>query len=205
MNRRTVQRFGRPVLLLALATSLFAHSSKAQSTGTPTFFAPTRGFGNTEAGLSVSDGGGSGVVGVEGRYAFSLSSSDISLRAGYVDGGNAGSGNFVLGVEARIPVIGHDRNFPLDGALIVGVGRSFDDPGGETLVPLGLSLGRRILLDGRDLQLTPYVQPTVIFQSDSAFGFGLGLDIHIRGIPDVRLNWAEGDLDGFAVSLFWAR
>lgn len=205
MNPSTLQRVTRPVVLLALATSLFPQAGKAQATGTPTFFAPTRGFGKTEAGVSVSGGGGSGVVGVEGRYGFSLNSSDISMRAGYVDGGAAGSGSFVAGVEARIPVIGHDRSFPLDGAFILGVGRIFGDSGGETLVPLGLSLGRRILLDGRDLQLTPFVQPTVIFQSDSAFGFGLGLDIHILGVPDIRLNWAVGDLDGFAVNLFWAR
>ncbi len=204
MNPFTLQRFTRTVLLVALAASLFPHSGKAQATGTPTFFAPTRGFGNTEAGVSVSAGGGSDVVGVEGRYGFSLSRADISLRAGYVDGGNAGSGSFVAGVEARIPVIGHNRSFPLDGAFILGVGRHFGDSG-ETLVPLGLSLGRRILLDGRDLQLTPYVQPTVIFQSDAVFGFGLGLDIHIRGIPDIRFNSAVGDLDGFSVSLFWIR
>ncbi len=200
-----LQRVARSVTLLGLAASLFPHSGEAQATGTPTFFAPTRGFGNTEAGISGSGGGASSVVGVEGRYGFSLSRSDISMRAGYVDGGSAGSGSFVAGVEARVPVIGHDRSFPLDGALILGVGQIFDDAGGETLVPVGLSLGRRIQLDGRDLQLTPYVQPTVIFRSSSAFGFGLGLDIHIRGMPDIRLNWAEGDLDGFAVSLFWAR
>ncbi len=184
---------------------LVAEGVSAQATGTPTFFAPTRGFGNTEVGVSVSGGGGSGVVGVEGRYGFSLSRSDISMRAGYVDGGDAGSGNFVAGVGARIPVIRHDRSFPLDGALIFGVGHSFSDPGGETFVPLGLSLGRRVVVDGNDLQLTPYVQPTVIFQSDSAFGFGLGLDIHIRSLPDIRLNWGTEDLDGFAVSLFWPR
>lgn len=196
-------------LWLAVAVTAAACGSaegvSAQATGTPTFFAPTRGFGDAEAGVSVSGGGGSGVVGVEGRLGFSLSSSDISMRAGYVDGGNVGSGSFVAGVEARIPVIGHDRSFPLDGAFILGVGRIFDDAGGETLVPLGLSLGRRIMLDGSELHLTPYVQPTVIFQSDSAFGFGLGVDIHIRGIPDVRLNWAAGDLDGFSLSLFRAR
>ena len=205
MTPSMLQRVTRSVLLLALATVVLALSSEAQATGTPTFFAPTRGFGNTEAGVSVSGGGGSGVIGVEGRYGFSLNRSDIALRAGYVDGGTAGSGSFVAGVEARVPVIGHDRSFPLDGAFILGVGRTFADAGGETLVPLGLSLGRRIVLDGNDLQLTPYVQPTVIFQSDSAFGFGLGVDIHIRGIPDVRLNWAAGDLDGFSLSLFRAR
>jgi len=195
----------RTLVTLLFMTALVAEGAAAQATGTPTFFAPTRGFGAAEAGVSVSGGGGSGVVGVEGRYGFSLSRSDISMRAGYVDGGDAGSGNFVAGIEARIPVIGHDRSFPLDGALILGVGRSFSDPGGQTFVPLGLSLGRRLALDGNDLLLTPYIQPTVIFQNDTAFGFGLGLDIHIRGIPDIRLNWGKEDLDGFSVGLFWAR
>jgi len=155
--------------------------------------------------VSVSGASGSGGVGVEGRFGFSLSRADISLRAGYVDNGDAGSGSFVAGAEARVPVIGHDRPLPLDGALIFGVGHSFSDPGGETFVPLGLSLGRRVVVDGNDLQFTPYVQPTVIFKSDSAFGLGLGLDVHIQGAPDIRLNWALGDLKGFALSLFWAR
>ena len=197
-------RFKRVFVAGLLMATVVAEGVSAQATGTPTFFAPTRGFGDTEAGVSVSGGGGSGLVGVEGRYGFSLSRSDISMRAGYVDGGSAGSGSFVAGVEARIPVIGHNRSFPLDGAFILGVGRTFGDAG-QTHVPLGLSLGRRILLDGRDLQLTPYIQPTVIFQSDAVFGFGLGLDIHIRDIPEIRLNWAAGDLDGFAASLYWGR
>ena len=198
-------RFERIPVTILFMSVLVAEGVSAQATGTPTFFAPTRGFGDTEVGVSVSGGGGSGGVGVEGRFGFSLHRSDISLRAGYVDGGDAGSGSFVAGAEARVPVIGRNRSFPLDGALILGVGHSFNDPDGETFVPLGLSLGRRVVLDGNDLQLTPYVQPTVIFQSDSAFGFGLGLDIHILGVPDIRLNWALGDLNGFAMSLFWAR
>ncbi len=60
-------------------------------------------------------------------------------------------------------MIGRNQSFPLDGALIFGVGHRFADDGGQTMVPLGLSLGRRLVLDGNDLQLTPYIQPTVIF------------------------------------------
>jgi hypothetical protein len=32
---------------------------------------------------------------------------------------------------------------------------------------------------------------------------GPGIDLTIRGIPDVRLNWGAGDIE--ALSLFWAR
>lgn len=198
-------RFKKIAVTMLFMSVLAAEVVSAQATGTPTFFAPTRGFGNTEVGLSVSGGGGSGGVAAEGRYGFLLSRADISLRAGYVDNDDAGSGSFIAGVEARIPVIGHDLRFPLDGALVLGVGHRFSDPDGETFVPLGLSLGKRIVLDWNDLPLTPYVQPTVIFQDGSKFGFGLGLDVHIQGAPDIRLNWALGDLKGFAVSLFWTR
>ena len=76
--------------------------------------------------------------------------------------------------------------------------------GGDWLFPVGLSVGRRILLDGSALHLTPYVQPTVLFEDDTLVTLGLGLDLGIRGFPDVRLNGAVGDLDGFSVSLFWA-
>ncbi|MDH5590734.1 MAG: hypothetical protein OEZ65_00195 [Gemmatimonadota bacterium] len=205
MSHPVTQRVLPIVLLLALAAAPAARRAQAQATGTPTFFAPTRGFGSTEAGVSVSGGGSSDVIGVEARYGFSLNRSDVALRGGYVDGGSAGSGSFVAGVEVRLPVIGHDRDFPLDGAFIFGVGHHFADGGGETLVPLGLTLGRRIRVDDDALQITPYVQPTVVFQSDAVFGFGLGLDVHIQGIPEIRLNWAEGDLDGFSASLFWGR
>ena len=198
-------RFKRIPATILFMSVLIAEGVSAQATGTATFFAPTRAFGDTEVGVSFSGASGSGGVGVEGRYGFLLSRSDISMRAGYVDPGDAGSGSVVAGVEVRVPVIGHDRRFPLDGAFILGVGHRFSDAGGETFVPVGLSLGRRIALDGNDLQITPYLQPTVVFQDDSAFGAGLGLDFHIRGVPDIRLNWTVGDFDGFAISLFWAR
>ena len=70
-------------------------------------------------------------------------------------------------------------------------------------MPLGLSLGRRLLLDRRALHLTPYLQPTVIFASDALFTIGLGVDLWIRGLPEARVNWGTGDLDGISVGLFW--
>lgn len=175
----------------------------AQATALPTFYAPTRAFGASELGVTLSRPGGSG-TGIEARFGAALDRADLQLRAGYVDSG-ASDGDWVAGVEARIPALGRTPTFPLDGALILGVGRSFESGGGQTIVPIGLSLGRRLVLDGSALQVTPYVQPTVVFVSDALFTFGLGVDVRIRGIPDVRVNWAVGDLDGFSVSLFWSR
>lgn len=102
-------------------------------------------------------------------------------------------------------MLGASSGFPLDGALILGVGRRFADGGGQTIVPVGLSLGRRLLLGGNALVITPYAQPTVIFQGDQLKTLGLGIDLRIRDLPEIRMNWAVGDLEGVAVSLFWSR
>lgn len=141
---------------------------------------------------------------MEGRLGFALNRADLALRAGYADPRGAGDGSFVAGVEARVPVLGHSSTFPLDGAFILGVGGSIAS-GGDTFVPLGLTLGRRLVLDPSALHVTPYFQPTVIFGDNSLFTVGLGVDVGIRGLPEIRVNWATGDLDGFSVSLFWSR
>lgn len=175
----------------------------AQATGMPTFFAPTRAFGSSELGLTLSLPDGD-ATGVEGRLGVALDQADLALRGGYVDGASGSDGSFVAGAEARVPVLGRTPTFPFDGGLILGIGRSFAG-GGQTIVPIGLSVGRRLVLDGPAFQLTPYVQPTVIFASDTWFTFGLGVDLSIRDIPEVRANWAVGDLEGFSISLFWSR
>jgi len=194
-------RFAAVLLLLMVAA---AEPVTAQATGLPTFFAPTRAFGSTEVGLTLSRPGGD-ATGIEGRFGAALDRADLAFRAGYVDPGGSGDGAFAAGIEARIPVLGHTESFLLDGGLILGVGRQFVSGGGQTFVPVGLSLGRRISLDGRALQITPYAQPTVVFAADALVTLGLGVDLHIRGIPEIRYNSAVGDMDGWSVSLFWAR
>lgn len=194
-------RFAGLVLLLAFAA---VEPISAQATGLPTFFAPTRHFGSTEGGVTLSRPGGD-ATGIEARFGAALDRADLAFRGGYVDPGGSADGNLVAGVEARVPVLGRTSTFPLDGSLILGVGRTFVSGGGDTIVPLGLSLGRRLSLDGQALQLTPFAQPTVVFESDALFTLGLGVDLRIRGIPDIRVNWAVGDMEGVSFSLFWAR
>jgi hypothetical protein len=197
-------RIPQLTVTVALAASLSAPATLfAQATGLPTFFSPTREFNTTEAGVTLSRPGG-GATGIEGRLGAALSRADVALRAGYFDPGGTGSGSFIAGIEARAPVIGHNQGFPLDGALILGVGRYFVSGGGQTLVPIGLSLGRRLVLDRSALYVTPYAQPTVVIADNTLVALGLGIDVRIRGIPDVRVNWALGDMDGFSVSLFWS-
>lgn len=202
MHKKTLH-YHQWITIAATAIFLSPASLAAQATGTPTFFAPVRGFGQFETGISASGSGG-GQVGLEGRYGFALDRADISLRAGIVDPSSTADPHIVAAIEARVPVLGHSRSFPLDGALILGVGHAFQSGGGTTMVPVGLSLGRRIVLDGRAFHITPYLQPTVVFGGASAgWGMGLGLDIYIRGLPSLRFNWGHIDVDGFAVSAFW--
>ncbi|MFW6200607.1 MAG: hypothetical protein ACOC8K_08540 [Gemmatimonadota bacterium] len=188
--------------LWLLIASVPTHDLAAQATGLPTFVAPTRAFGTTELGVTLSRPGGSAIA-LEGRFGVALDRADLAVRGGYADPGGAGDGSFIVGVEARVPVIGRSATFPLDGAFVFGVGRRFESGGGQTFVPIGLSLGRRLSIDGDALQITPYVEPTVVFESSSLFAMGLGLDVRIRGIPEVRVNRAAGDMDGFSVGLFW--
>jgi hypothetical protein len=193
------------LLATVLLTAIVAADASAQATGLPTFFAPTRAFGGSELGAALSRPGG-GATGIELRVGAALNRTDFAFRLGYVDPGEAADGNWVAGFEGRFPVIGRSQSFPLDGGFVVGVGHIFaSGGGGETLVPIGLSIGRNLVLGDGALEITPYVQPTVIIADETLTVFGLGLDFTIRGIPDVRLGWGAGDMDGFSVSLFWPR
>ena len=185
-----------------LLISIVGTELSAQSTGMPTFRAPTRAFPASEIGLTLSRPGGS-TTGYEGQLVARLQDSDLALRGGYVDPGGSAEGVWVAGAEVRMPLLRGNRDVPVDWALLFGAGHRFVSGGGDWLFPLGLSVGRRVLLDGSALHLTPYVQPTVLFDDDTRFTLGLGLDLGIRGFPDVRLNGAVGDLDGFSISLFW--
>jgi len=199
MKRRM---FDVTTLTLTLA-ALSSAAASAQATALPTFHAPTRAFGISETGVSLSRPGGD-LTGLELRLGFALDEADVALRGGYLDV-SGGGGDWVAGLEARIPVLGRSSGFPLDGALILGVGRHFTDGGGQMIVPIGLTLGRRLFLDGNAFVVTPYAQPTVIFAGDELITIGLGLDVKIGEVPEIRLNWAEGDLDGFSLSVFWSR
>ena len=177
----------------------------AQATGLPTFFAPTRAFGSSEVGATLSRPGGD-ATGIELRLGAALVSTDFAFRLGFIDPGPAADGNWAAGVEARFPIIARSQTFPLDGSLIIGVGHIFASAGGsETFVPVGLSIGRNLVLGSGALEITPYAQPTVVIADDGLVVLGLGVDLTIRGIPDIRLNWGAGDLDGFSVSLYWRR
>ena len=194
-----------PGIVAALALS--AVGVGAQETGTPIFSAPYRAFARHELGLTLSGPQGAD-LGVEGFYGFASGRNDWGIRLGFLDDGDRTE--LVLGGRFRTRLVTHSEDFPLDGALALGVGAVFYQ--GVTVVrtPIGLSLGRRIDSKSSGISFVPYLQPTLVptfggGDSELEFALGLGLDLRLSRRVDLRVSGAVGDLEGFAVSLAWLR
>ncbi len=201
----------RSNVVLAIAAVLMgsATAAAAQATGMPSFNAPYRAFQRSEFGgvLSFPDGGGTGF---EGAYRYASGPFDIGLRGGFFDPGGTASTVVLAGVEARERVITHTIDFPLDGALVFGAGAQLVSGASAFLIPVGLSLGRRIDPQGSTVSIVPYVQPTFAFimgdqPSDLVFGFGIGADFRLSRIFDARVSGGLGDapLTGVSISAVW--
>lgn len=186
-----------------------AGSAAAQAAFTPSFNAPYRAFEKFEFGATGSFVGFDNLA-VEGQYRFGYKKFDIGLRGGYVDG-DAGGGAWVAGAEGRMRVLEHSETFPLDGALVAGLGTAEFD---AWLVPMaGISLGRRVDLDG--FSFVAYGQPTLGYRivdtgagtnSDLQFGLGFGADFKIGESLDLRTSLGLFDVgEGLAVSIVWVR
>jgi hypothetical protein len=189
------------LVLLASVTGDLA----AQATGTTTFNAPYRAFSGSEFGvlLSFPDGGGTAF---EGAYRVASGSFDIGFKGGLFDPSGAGNAVLLVGAEARQRVLTHSTDFPLDGALVLGVGGRFVSGSSELIIPVGLSLGRR--LDTQSgVSLVPYVQPTMFVTvdggSDVLFALGLGADFRLSRSFDVRLSAGLGDIEGVSLGAVW--
>lgn len=196
----------RPLLPAALI--LFAGVTgtlDAQATGTTTFNAPYRAFSRSEIGLLLSFPNGGGTA-FEGAYRMASGQFDIGFKGGLLDPGGAGNTVLLLGVEARQRVLTHSVDFPLDGALLLGVGGNFVSGDSRLIIPVGLSLGRR--LDTQtSLSIVPYVQPTMFITvdggSDVLFALGLGADFRLSRVFDVRVSAGLGDVEGVSLGAVW--
>jgi hypothetical protein len=193
---------------LSVPLVLLAAPLAAQSTGTPVFQAPYRAFANSELGLSLSDPG-SGFA-LEGSWRTGLSGqSDIGLRAGLRDYRNTTS--LLLGADYRMRLLDHNDDFPLDGSFTLGLGVSSGDGFTVGYLPVGFSMGRRILVEGSQVSLVPYIHPvlTPTFgdngDDDVGFSLGFGLDARVTPRLDVRFSAAIGDQDGIAFTAAWLR
>lgn len=190
--------------VLALLVSA-AGSLAAQATGTPTFNAPYRAFDRSEIGLLLSFPNGGGTA-FEGVYRMASGRFDIGFKGGLFDPGGSGSTVLLVGTEARERVLTHSADFPLDGALVVGVGGNFVSGNSQLIIPVGLSLGRR--LDTQtSLSIVPYVQPTMFITvdggSDVLFALGLGADFRLSRVFDLRVSAGLGDVEGVSLGAVW--
>jgi hypothetical protein len=192
--------------LLIMGVGLVSDAA-AQATGIPSFNAPYRAFRRSEIGLVLSfpDGGGTAF---EGAYRVSHGKFDLGFRGGIFTPGGNGDSRLLIGAEARERVVTHTEDFPLDGALLVGIGGQFVSGNSFAIIPVGLSLGRRIDPKDSKISIVPYVQPTGFLvagngSSDFRFDLGLGADFRLTSRFDARISAGLGDLEGVSLSAVW--
>jgi len=195
------------VLAALVGVGVGAGQAAAQATGTPSFNAPYRAFTRSEIGLILSFPSGGGGTAFEGAYRISSGKFDIGFKGGLFDPDGPGDATLLVGAEARQRVITHTPDFPLDGALILGIGGAFVSGNSTLFVPVGLSLGRRVDPQGSTISIVPYVQPTLLLVanggSDVLFALGLGADFRLSPRFDARISAGLGDLEGVSLSAVW--
>lgn len=195
------------LVIVAAAAAGVATSAQAQATGLPSFNAPYRAFNRSEIGLVLTfpDPGGTAF---EGVYRIAQSKFDIGFRGGIYTPGGGGSSVLLIGAEARERVVTHTEDFPLDGALILGIGGEFVSGNSVVTIPVGLSLGRRVDPKDSKVSIVPYVQPTGLLvagngNSDFLFALGLGADFRLSPRFDARISAGLGDVEGVSLGAVW--
>ncbi len=191
-------------------------SLAAQSTGVPSFDAPYRAFAQHEFGGTLSFPSQFD-FGIEGQYRFGYRNFDIGFRGGFLQSdapiGRFADTRITAGVTARQRVITHSVRFPLDGAIVFGIGGQFVSDFTTVFIPFGVSLGRRVEIENSQVSIVPYGQPTVFLTTGSnqdmelRFSLGLGADFRLSSMFDARASVGVGSnfLEGFAVSAVWIR
>ena len=196
----------RRAFMVAVAALLGASALAAQATGMPLYNAPYRAFQRSEIGGAVSFPSSAGTAFI-GMYRMAIGKLDLGFQAGIWDPCSGCNSVFLAGVEARERVITHNADFPLDGAVILGLGGEFANGANVLVIPAGLSLGRRVQLQGTSISMVPYVQPTLFILAGDASGtdFGLGLGADFRFTPrfDGRFSAGLGDVDGVSLGFVW--
>jgi len=182
-------------------------SAAAQATGLPSFNAPYRAFTRSEIGVVLTFPNGGGTA-IEGAYRISRGKFDLGFRGGIFTPGGSGNSELLVGAEARERVVSHTEDFPLDGALIVGIGGGFVSGSSALFVPVGISLGRRIDPKGSKISIVPYAQPTGLLVARSGtmlvhFTLGLGGDFRLSPRFDARISAGLGDVEGVSLSAVW--
>jgi hypothetical protein len=202
----------RRIWLSLLAAGSIASVAEAQTTGTPVFLAPYHAFRTSELGGYFTDPGEGFTL--EGMYRYGRGSADLGFRVGIGSNDvkvNAGSRStfFLAGVDIRQRVIRHTESFPLDGALTLGVGGNFGDIN-IGYIPVGLTLGRKVDLEGTRTTFTPYFHPVLVQTfgdgpDELLFAIGLGINIEFSPRFDARIGAGLGDYDGISLGIAFTR
>lgn len=204
----------RRLALLAVVALAFVPGAAAQTTGTPVFLAPLKAFRASEIGFFFTDPGAGFTL--EGMYRVGRGPTDIGFRAGIGDNdtqipNGPSSTYFLAGVDVRYRLVRATESFPLDGSLTLGLGANFGDGFTVGLIPIGISLGRRVNLEGTRTTFTPYFHPVLVptfgdnGNDDILFGVGLGVDIEFSPRFDARLGAGLGDYDGISLGVSFTR
>lgn len=198
---------------IAIALVLgFSSEAAAQTTVMPYYSAPYRAFNHHEVGGSLSFL--SGGAGFEGLYGFGTGRVDVGLRGGLFEPDGPGDTEFMAGVQGRGMFLLHTEDFPLDGSFVAGLGtHGFD----RWFIPGGVSFGRRIDVENSPVSIVPYGQPTLIIDYfpdrgnlggddiELLFTFGLGADVRVSRVLDLRVGIGLGDIEGVSLSAVWVR
>lgn len=199
----------KTLLATAGALVVLAATVEAQATLTPSFGAPRRPFVRSEFGGVVSFPSPGGTA-YEAVYRVSSGRTlDLGLRGGVLDFEGPAESQMLAGFEGRARLITHSNDFPLDGSLIFGGGGRFVSGQSRFAFPVGLSLGRRLGIEGSSVTLMPYAQPTAFVRggnninTDVIYTMGLGADLRLGGALDVRLGVGLGDVEGVSLGAVW--
>lgn len=202
----------RYVIAMSLA-AVAGGDLTAQTTGTPVFLAPRAAFRASELGGFFTDPGNGFTL--EGMYRYGKGTYDVGFRIGVGDNdvevpGGPSSTFFLAGLDFRQRVVNHTEAFPLDGALTLGIGGIFGDEITTGLIPVGISLGRRVDLEGTTTSFVPYFHPVLVptfgdAEDSLQFGIGLGVDIKFSPRLDARVAAGLGDYDGISLGVSFTR
>ena len=197
----------RETLLVMALLAGIAGRLPAQATQTPSFNAPYRAFTRSEFGGTISFPRGAN-VGLEGQYRFGYQKFDVGARGGFIDNGGTAGTAFIVGAEARTRVFTHTEQVPLDGAVVVGLGGNFLSGSSAAIMLGGLSLGRRVDPKDTQVSIVPYGEPTIFIKSgggttDLNFALGLGADLRLSKVFDLRASVGLGRIRGAAFSAVW--
>ncbi len=198
----------RSLPLIFVLAAFITVSGSAQTILTPIYHSPYRAFRVSELGGYISDPGSGVSVAVQGEYRIARPKFDLGLTVGYIDATGGGNNLFGVGVDGRLPIARHTQSFPLDASFTGAFGALFGNGQAGFAVPLGVSLGRQVLLEGSNMSFTPYVNPVVAptfgeLLSDVQFGLGLGVDLAVSKTFDIRVSGSLGDIEGVGVGGAW--